>query len=76
MSGFVACTQIPSDFVVCPLVRVAVGDLTVYVYEGILLLCSHAPYDRADLSNTLAHITNTAKQAGKHKSGGPYAGHA
>jgi hypothetical protein len=53
-----------------------VGDLTVYVYEGILLLCSHAPYDRADLSNTLAHITNTAKQAGKHKSGGPYAGHA
>lgn len=43
----------------------AVGDLSVYVYDGILLLCSAVAYNREDISNQLSHITNTARQAGE-----------
>ena len=40
----------------------AVGDLSVYVWRKILLLSSAMEYDRQDISNPLAHITNTARQ--------------
>ena len=40
-----------------------VGDLSVYVWSQVLMLSSAVPYDRDDLTNQLAHITNTARQA-------------
>lgn len=47
----------------------AVGDLSVYVWRRVLLLSSAMEYDAQDLSNALAHITNTARQVEDGDSG-------
>ncbi|KAG5192948.1 tubulin-tyrosine ligase family-domain-containing protein [Tribonema minus] len=40
----------------------AVGCLSVYLFDRVLLLSAHAPYAAGDFSDPLAHITNTARQ--------------
>lgn len=42
---------------VCP-----VGDLQVYFFDQVLLLSSGVDYVAHDITNQLAHITNTARQ--------------
>jgi tubulin--tyrosine ligase len=42
---------------------VAVGALKVYLYGGMLALFAKEPYDRRDMTNKFAHITNTCVQA-------------
>eukprot|EP00475_Leptophrys_vorax_P036925 TRINITY_DN6309_c0_g1_i1.p2 TRINITY_DN6309_c0_g1~~TRINITY_DN6309_c0_g1_i1.p2 ORF type:complete len:420 (-),score=125.97 TRINITY_DN6309_c0_g1_i1:1567-2826(-) len=42
---------------------VAVGALKVYLYGGMLALFAKEAYDRRDVSNKFAHITNTCVQA-------------
>jgi hypothetical protein len=41
----------------------AVGDLSVFFYDRVLLLSAGMDYDSGDIDNQLAHITNTARQA-------------
>jgi len=45
----------------------AVSDITVYVYNEVLFLCSAVPYNPYDTSNLMSHITNTCYQQQKNK---------
>lgn len=40
----------------------AVSDITVYVYNEVLILCSASPYNWRDTSHLASHITNTCYQ--------------
>ena len=41
----------------------AVNDVSVYVYDEVLILCSGSKYKKHDTSDAISHITNTAYQA-------------